>query len=219
MICIYVVSSMCYNFAPEKLINMIIETFTEDDIREAALLAYPIWGEGHAANGQGEEFGLLMCEYIIRYGWYGAPYAFKMTDEGKMVGCILAGCITQDNGYNEWLDNVMLTFNEQQREEALALRDYFGRTSPKVYRHMQADKDLYLSFFISAVKGCGKQLLAEVVALAKFNGYENLYLWTDSSCNHGYYAHHGFEKVTEFKSNEWKTDSDDYLTYIYRKSF
>ena len=33
------------------------------------------------------------------------------------------------------------------------------------------------------------------------------------------YAHHGFEKVAEFKSDEWKTDSDDYLTYIYRKSF
>jgi len=29
-----------------------------------------------------------------------------------------------------------------------------------------------------AVQGCGKQLLAEVVALAKSEGYENLYLWT-----------------------------------------
>ena len=38
-------------------------------------------------------------------------------------------------------------------------------------------------------------------------------------CNHGYYAHHGFEMVAEFKSDEWKNDSDDYLTYIYRKSF
>ena len=136
---------------------MKIEIFTEEDIREAAHLAYPIWGEGHAANGQGEEFGLLMCEYIIRYGWYGAPYAFKITDEGKMVGCILAGNIEQDNGYNEWLDSIMPSFNEQQREEALALREYFGKTSPKVYRHMRADKDLYLSFFISAVQGCGKR--------------------------------------------------------------
>ena len=196
---------------------MKIEQFSEEDIREASHLAYPVWGEGHAANGQGEEFGLLMCEYIIRYGWYGAPYAFKITDEGKMVGCILAGNIKQDNGYNKWLDSVMPSFNEQQREEALALREYFGKTSPKVYRHMQADKDLYLSFFISAVQGCGKQLLAEVVALAKSEGYESLYLWTDSSCNHGYYAHHGFERVAEFKSDERKTDAADYLTYIYRK--
>ena len=132
---------------------MIIERFTEEDIREAAHLSYPVWGEGHAANGQGEEFGLLMCEYIIRYGWYGAPFAFKITDEGKMVGCILAGDIEQDNGYNEWLDSVMPSFNEQQRAKALALRDYFGKTSPKVYRHMRADKNLYLSFFISAVQG------------------------------------------------------------------
>ena len=76
-----------------------------------------------------------------------------------MVGCILAGNIEQDNGYNEWLDSVMPSFNEQQHEEAEALREYFGKTSPKVYRYMRADKDLHLSFFISAVEGCGKSCL------------------------------------------------------------
>lgn len=65
--------------------------------------------------------------------------------------------------------------------------------------------------------GGGKQLLAEIVALAKSEGYESLYLWTGSSCNHGYYAHHDFEKVAEFKSDEWKTVANDYLTYIYKK--
>ena len=177
-----------------------------------------MWGVNYIADGQGEEFGLLMCEYIIRYGWYGAPYAFKITDKGKMTGCILAGNIKQDNGYNKWIDGLMPTFNDKEREAALALHDYFGKISPKVYHHMQADKDLYLSFFLSSVQGCGKQLLAEVVALAKRDGYEKLYLWTDSSCNHDYYAHHGFEKVAEFKSDEWKTNSNDYLTYIYRRS-
>lgn len=197
--------------------DMTIEKFTEKDIREAAVLAYPVWGEEHAANGKGKAFGLLMCEYIIRYGWYGAPYAFKTMDGDRMTGCILAGNITQKNGYNEWLDSIMPMFNERQREEALSLRNYFGMTSPKVYRHMNAMRDLYLSFFISSVPGCGKRLLAEIVTLAKANGYENLYLWTDSSCNHAYYAHHGFEKVAQFKSDEWATDSEDYLTYIYRK--
>lgn len=197
---------------------MKIERFTEADIREAAVLAYPVWGEGHAANGQGEEFGLLMCEYIVRYGWYGAPFAFKITDNGKMAGCILAGKITQKNGYNEWLEKQIPALNDKQKAETLTLRDYFGKTSPKVHSHMVAERDLYLSFFISTVQGCGKQLLAEIMALAKAEGYENLYLWTDSSCNHGYYAHHGFEKVAEFKSDEWKIDADDYLTYIYRKS-
>ena len=196
---------------------MKIEIFTETDIKEAARLAYPVWGEGHASNGQGERFGLLMCEYIIRYGWYGEPFAFKITDEGKMVGCILAGNITQDNHYNQWLEEQMPTFNDKQKQEALALKDYFGKTSPKVYRHMNAEKDLYLSFFLSSVPGCGKLLLAEVVSLAREKSYESLYLWSDASCNHGYYAHHGFEKVDEFKSGEWATDTADYLTYIYRK--
>lgn len=113
-----------------------------------------------------------MCEYIVRYGWYGAPYAFKVTENGKMVACILAGNILQENRYNEWLETVLEGFNEKQRKEALA----------------------------------------------KSEGYENLYLWTDSSCNHGYYAHHDFKKVVEFKSGEWAADSEDYLTFIYRKN-
>lgn len=200
--------------------TMRIEEFTENDIREAAALAYPVWGVGHAGGGNGKEFGLLMCEYIVRYGWYGAPYAFKVVDdEGKMVACILGGDHTIDNGYNKWLDSIMPTFNEGQTAEAVALREYFDRTAPKVYEHMTTGKDIYLSFFISAIPGCGKQLLAELISLAKSNGYSAMYLWTDSSCNHDYYAHHQFERVAAFKSDEWKTDSDGYLTYIYKRIF
>ena len=84
-------------------------------------------------------------------------------------------------------------------------------------RWFASEREFEVIRAFEAVQGCGKQLLAEVVALAKAEGYENLYLWTDSSCNHGYYAHHGFVKVAEFKSDEWKTDADDYLTYIYRR--
>ena len=100
---------------------MEIEEFTEEDIREASHLAYSVWGVNYIADDQGEEFGLLMCEYIIRYGWYGAPYAFKITDKGKMTGCILAGNIKQDNGYNKWIDGLMPTFNDKEREAALAI--------------------------------------------------------------------------------------------------
>ncbi len=53
--------------------------------------------------------------------------------------------------------------------------------------------------------------LAELHALRDYFGR--------TVCNHNYYAHHGFEKVTEFKSHKWKADSDDYLTYICRKHF
>lgn len=197
---------------------MKIEKFTQADIPSAAQLAYPVWGVGHADGGQGRDFGMLMCQYIVRYGWYGAPFALKVVDdEGNMLACILAGDHTVDNRYNDWLDALMPTFNESQRAEATALRAYFEKNSPRVYEHMTRGRDLYLSFFISSVPGCGKMLLAELMRLAAAEGYETMYLWTDSSCNHTYYAHHRFEKVAEFKSDEWKTDHTDYLTYIYKK--
>lgn len=197
---------------------MRIVEFTADDIREASALAYPIWGVGHAGGGNGEEFGMLMCEYIVRYGWYGAPYAFKVVDdEGKMLACILAGNHTIDNGYNEWLEKYMPSFDGRQCAEAVALRAYFVTTASKVHEHMTDGKSLYLSFFLSSVPGCGKLLLAELMRVASDEGYESLFLWTDSSCDHDYYAHHGFEKIVEFKSEEWKSDNDDYMTYIYSK--
>ena len=62
MICIYITPSLSCIFVTENRGIMKIDIFTEEDIREAALLAYPVWGEEHAANGQGKEFGLLMCE-------------------------------------------------------------------------------------------------------------------------------------------------------------
>ena len=88
------------------------------------------------------------------------------------------------------------------------MREYFIDTAKKVYCHMTAGRDLYLAFFISAVPGCGKMLLNEFSQKAKADGYENMYLWTDSSCDHNYYDHHHFEKVAEFKSGEWEADDE-----------
>lgn len=42
--------------------TMRIEEFTENDIREAAALAYPVWGVGHAGGGNGKEFELLIFD-------------------------------------------------------------------------------------------------------------------------------------------------------------
>ncbi len=195
---------------------MNIELFTEADIAAAAKLAYPVWGEEHGKLGY--EFGLLMCEYIVRYGWLNEEFAFKVVDDGEMVGCILAGRITDKSTYNEWLDNHIPTMNQAQLEEALALRSYFDRTGPKVYSQMDKDTDLYLSFFISSKPGCGKVLINEIIHLAKSKGYKNLYLWTDSSCNHEYYARNGYTLVSEFKSDEWAMNDDCYMTYIYKRS-
>lgn len=61
-----------------------------------------------------------------------------------------------------------------------------------------------MQFHNSPIKPSGKK------------GYE-LIPWTDSSCDHNYYAHHHFEKVAEFKCDEWKADNNDYMTYIYKR--
>ncbi|WP_290540024.1 hypothetical protein [Alistipes sp.] len=195
---------------------MKIEIFTEADIAEAAKLAYDVWGDEFGRLGH--EYGLLMCEYIVRYGWLNEEFAFKIVEEGRMLGCILAGRVTDKSSCNEWLERHIPAMNREQLDEALAVRTYFDRTGPKLYARMNEETDLCLSFFISSKPGYGKVLINEIMRLAKSKGYGHLYLWTDSSCNHEYYARNGYTLVSEFKSEEWAMNDDRYLTYIYKKS-
>ena len=49
-------------------------------------------------------------------------------------------------------------------------------------------------------------------------GFENLYLWTDSSCNWEFYLKHGFELVHEEKSDLYSTPEEDFKFMVFRKS-
>ena len=41
---------------------MTIKPFRENDIKGAAELAYPVWGEEHSGEGRAKEFGMLMSD-------------------------------------------------------------------------------------------------------------------------------------------------------------
>jgi ribosomal protein S18 acetylase RimI-like enzyme len=69
---------------------------------------------------------------------------------------------------------------------------------------LRKDDDAYVSLFIVRSplrgKGWGKRLLDDYRAKAAGYGAKRLYLWTDKSCNYGFYDRMGFERIKEIES-------------------
>lgn len=64
--------------------------------------------------------------------------------------------------------------------------------------------DAYVGLFFISSKlrglGWGKRLIENFEAFGRSRGAERLYLWTDKSCNFGFYDHTGFARVVEVSS-------------------
>lgn len=69
---------------------------------------------------------------------------------------------------------------------------------------LRQEDDAYVSLFIvrSSLRGqgWGRRLLDAYRAEAAAYGSKRLYLWTDRSCNYGFYERMGFERIKEIES-------------------
>lgn len=69
---------------------------------------------------------------------------------------------------------------------------------------LRTDDDAYVSLFIVSAglrgQGWGRRLLDGYRAKAAAYGSRRLYLWTDKSCNYGFYERMGFERIKEIES-------------------
>ena len=194
---------------------MEILEFKQEDIREAAKLCFPQWGKEQTDNGFSHEFGEIMCEYIVRYGWYDNEYAWKIEDD-QMCACIVGGTKYDSSDYDSWLDKKLPEMTDDERSEALKIRGYFRTMSERMKCLMNNDTDFYLSFFFSAKLGYGKELLGKLIDTIKTNGYRHLYLWTDSTCNHSFYDKNKFDLIKKIRNENFSSDGEDYYSYIYR---
>lgn len=189
--------------------------FMPQDIAEATRLADYSWLGEH--EGFSLEFGKLMAEYIVRSGYLNADMAFKITENGIMHGCILAGRKQdQYHDYEAWLASILPNMTEKELQRAQDMKAYFDNMSKKTKMQMQSD-DLYLSLFISDKAGCGKFLLKAMLDMAKAQGLKNIYLWTDSTCNHTYYDNNNYTLVEKFDNLNLQNSYAHYISYIYKK--
>lgn len=191
-----------------------IEPFTSEDIPAAVELTVAAWSD--ALESWDKEVARIVCEYSVRYEFQDPSLALKITDGGVMKGFIFASNTSGNPVADEWYSQAREKFHSKEHNEILdmVLSSSCGNEN-MVVREMD-EKDVMLTFFLSAQKGCGKRLLAAMSDLLKSRNYKNMFLWTDITCNHGYYPHHGFELVNEKAFDKYDAD-EPFVVYIYKK--
>lgn len=106
-----------------------------------------------------------------------------------------------------------------------------GRTIMKMFKHIDSidnklldetneNFDGELSFFVLNEKtrglGIGKRLFYDAVNYMKTTGVEQFYLYTDSSCNYGFYEKQGLKRINEISVNLDKKDHEKVNFFLYK---
>lgn len=83
-------------------------------------------------------------------------------------------------------------------------------------------EDAYVGLFFISSKlrglGWGKRLMENFEAFGQLRGAHRLYLWTDKSCNFGFYDHTGFKRMVEITSPLLAEFSDEPNGFAYARA-
>lgn len=77
------------------------------------------------------------------------------------------------------------------------------------------DNAIKLALFISNNRGYGSEILNYFIPECRASGKNKMFLWTDSTCNHGYYPSKGFEKILSVNNANANIGDDQYRTLFY----
>lgn len=178
---------------------MEVRHFEDKDIKEAGRLAYEYWSGELPDNG--EAIKRVIYEYMVRYYDRNRTLSFSITDKGVLKGFILAFRKNDSATGSDWLSSELSKFSMPEQELALEYDDYYQYNGTKT-KELIGMNDTVVGLFVSAQRGCGKKLLARLLDTCKLNSIQNLYLWTDMSCNYNYYYCNNFEEVTRFETTD-----------------
>lgn len=153
-------------------------------------------------------------ELFFREATLDANHAQLIVDEAGEVHGYLFGIIRRaprggvraalrSAGAVLWALGRFLAGNLGPRKRALAtIRRLLGMVGS--LDALRREDDAYVSLFIvrSSLRGqgWGRRLLDAYRAKAAAYGSKRLYLWTDKSCNYGFYERMGFERIKEIES-------------------
>lgn len=193
---------------------MQITPFTQEDIPAAVELTVAAWDD--ALQDWDRDIARIVCEYSVRYEFQDPSLALKITDGTDMKGFIFTSTASGNELADDWYSVAREKFNDEEQNEILDMVLSSSHGNEDMVVQNMGERDVMLTFFLSAQKGCGKQLLAAMNDLLKAGGYKNMLLWTDITCNHGYYPHNGFELIEEKAFRKYDFE-EPFVVYIYKK--
>ena len=200
-------------FIPKTRSKMQIEPFSPENFDAVEKMVTAVWGDPVHLP----EYDHAFCGHLTRYSYYDPELSFQIVDEEEIQGVCLVSIPGETNEADAWLEDSAASLTDDERNDTYAHRAYL-KSIDAITCRMMKPKDAKLSFLLSQKKGCGAVLLEHTMNVLSERGFENLYLWTDSSCNWEFYLKHGFELVHEEKSDLYSTLEEDFKFMVFRKS-
>ena len=191
---------------------MQIEQFSTDHLDLVEKMVTDVWGYPEHRP----EFDHAFCGHLARYNYYNPALSFQIRDEEGIQGVCWACVPGETNDADAWVKSAVTGLTDEERQETYAHVDYLKSIDASVCE-MMGPKDVKISFLITQKRGYGIVLLKHVMKVFSERGFENVYIWTDSSCNWQFYPNHGFELVHEERSDLYSTQEEDFKIMVFRK--
>lgn len=193
---------------------MNIKYFNNNDVKEASLLAKSYWGD--LFTNEGDKLAELINELLVRYNILNSRYSYKASEHGEMKGLLFAALKSNTNHAREWLMHKINKIPPTEKMIALNYLNYYEYNTSQINKYVNSN-DIILTLFISKQKGCGKLLMDGFMKKCRQDGLKNLFLWTDTTCNHQYYENNQFTLVARFKNSDTPGMEKHAETLIYKK--
>jgi len=192
-----------------------ISDFPQEKINEAGGIALQLWGDEVA--GLPPRLRRLTYQYLARYYFHaGSPLNIAAFDGERMIGFLMAlpPGFPEKNEADSWI----LPQLETDEERALwnnykAYLDFNAAAERKAL----APGEALLLFFTSIQKGTGRLLMQEFEKRCRALHIQSTLLWTDTTCDFGYYEHNRFTAVDHFDSVP--LCGHVFKTWLFRKHF
>lgn len=190
-----------------------LEQFDFDKISALVDRVKDLWTPPEAE----ESFRRIYAEAVIRQDMHANDMQFQLVKNGKLMAVACASKKGDKISAEAWWQEQYRKLTAEQQFSFNLSREYLCMMDEKAYGFMN-DDDVKLDLFISTQKGWGKKILDEAIEYFKQQGFRNLFLWTDSDCNVGWYVSHGYELADEGTYAPFSTETEEYKTFIFKKT-
>ena len=156
---------------------MLIEPFSPENLDHVEKMVTDVWG----SPDHRPEFDHAFCGHLARYNYLDPELSFQIVDEEGIQGVCWASVPGQTNDAEAWVGKAVIGLTDEECKETFAHVTYLKSIDAAVCR-MMGPKDVKISFLITQKRGGGAALLKHVMKVLSERGFENVFLWTDSSC-------------------------------------
>ncbi|MEG0295273.1 MAG: GNAT family N-acetyltransferase [Clostridium sp.] len=145
--------------------------------------------------------------------------------DGNVIGIILGSSKNNKSIFNSINHNLMsafiiFSFLFESKKDREHLKEYLkiSKSYDELIKNRKNDFQGCIDLFIVSNEcqglGVGKQLVSNLMAYMKDNSVSNLYLYTDSNCNYGFYDSQGFKQL-DSRDVDILTTTDSVLLNVY----